>query len=125
MFKGLPSKSVGMDLMLVDIPEDLAILEVSNPDGSIPAWNKLALAFLDTIFDFTNIHIHNNGALLVIHADAVKIKTNLKCYLKAEHFKVFKEWMGINLLRLTCGREPSKTLAILVLHLILIINFMN
>jgi hypothetical protein len=40
MFKGLPSKSVGMDLMLVDIPEDLAILEVSNPDGSMPFWTQ-------------------------------------------------------------------------------------
>ena len=37
MFKGLLGKLVGVDLILVDIPEDLAILEVFNPDGSIPA----------------------------------------------------------------------------------------
>ncbi len=94
----------------MDVPENLPVPNISI---SIPPWNVLDENFVDLIFDFANTHIHDDGGLLLFHAEDQSLNSKLKGFMKAYHFKVFKEWMGVNRLRLTSAKDPSKTVIIL------------
>lgn len=103
-------KNSGVDLMIVDIPEGLPIPMFSS---SIPSWNFLSDNFLDIVFDFASHHVHDDGALLLFHADDTQLTSKLKGFLKAYKFMIYKEWMGINRLRLTNAKDNSKTVCFL------------
>jgi hypothetical protein len=83
----------------------LAISNDSTPPSFVPTWNSFSPTYLDTIFNFAATRVHNSRAVIFFHADSLKINADLKGYLKACDFKIFKEWMGINRLRLTSIHE--------------------
>jgi hypothetical protein len=125
-FSEHPGKSSGIDLMIVDVPENLSVPNISS---AIPAWNALDDGFVDLFFDFGNNHIHDNGAMVIFHSDDHHLNVMLKSFMKAYHFRVFKEWMGINRLRLTSARDHSKTVikffsSIFRVYLILCFRFL-
>jgi hypothetical protein len=60
------------------------------------------------VFDFGSSLVHDNGALLLFHKDDLKLRADIRGYANAYHFKIFKEWMGINRLPLTSARDSSK-----------------
>jgi hypothetical protein len=107
-FKGVLGTAGGIDLMIVDIPEGLPVPMVSSPRTSIPDWNSKDKNFLSMVFDFGSFLIHDNGTLLLFHKDDLKLRADIKGYTNAYHFKIFKEWMGINHLPLTSTRDASK-----------------
>ena len=78
--------SFNEDLMIVDILEGLLVPQLSIFATTIPAWNKLRLGFLDTIF--ASSHVYNIGAILVFHTDDLNIKTKLRGFMKAYSFFV-------------------------------------
>jgi hypothetical protein len=63
------------------------------------------------VFDFGGSLIHDNGALLLFHKDDLKLGVDIRGYANAYHFKILKEWTGINQLPLTSARDSSKTVS--------------
>ena len=108
-FRGV--QGAGVDLMIMDIPEGLPIPLVSNPASSVPEWNKLPKRFVETVFEFASGLVHDNGVLLLFHPDDLQMKADIRGCLKAYHFSLFKEFMGVNRLQLTSARNASKTVS--------------
>jgi hypothetical protein len=110
-FKGVQGTDGGVDLMIVDIPEGLPIPMVSSPPTSIPGWNSANPNFLLLLFDFGSSLIHDNGTLLLFFKDDLKIRADIRGFANAYHFKILKEWTGINRLPLISAKESSKTVS--------------
>jgi hypothetical protein len=110
-FKGVQGIDVGVDLMIVDIPKGLPVPMVSSPPTSVPEWNLEDKNFLSMVFDFGSSLVHDNGVLLLFHKDDLKLKASIRGSTKAYHFKILKEWMGINHLSITSARDASKTVS--------------
>jgi hypothetical protein len=123
-FKGMQGTDGGVDLMIVDIPEGLPVPMVSSPPTSVPGWNSTDKNFLPLVFDFGSSLVHDNGALLLFHKNDLKFRADIRGFANAYHFKILKEWTGINWLALTSARDASKTVSgsSLVICFILVIT---
>jgi hypothetical protein len=110
-FKGVEATKGGIDLMVVDIPEDLPVPTVTSPGSSIPEWNKLPDRFVETVFEIASGLVHDNGVLLLFHPDHLQMKADIRGCLKPYNFSLFKEIMGVNRLPLTSARNASKTVS--------------
>jgi hypothetical protein len=108
----------GVDLMILDIPDDLPVPHVSSPTTDVPDWNKLHPKFLDNVFDFAASHLQDAGAILLFFSDDLKLKATLRGFNNTYGFTVFREWMGINRLRMTSAKDKSTTVRIQILILI-------
>jgi hypothetical protein len=64
--------------------------------------------FLDQFFDFTSIHLQDDGAIFLFHIGNLDLLKHLREFLTVYHFKIHKEWMGINWLRMTSAKELGK-----------------
>jgi hypothetical protein len=95
----------------VDIPEGLPVPMVSSPPTSIPGWNSADPNFLPLLFDFGSSLIYDNGALLLFYKDDLKFRADIRGFANAYHFKILKEWTGINRLPLTSAKDASKTMS--------------
>jgi hypothetical protein len=107
----------GMDLMILDIPDDLPIPHLSSPTTDVPEWNKLHPKFLDNAFDFASSHLQDAGAILLFFFDDLNLKATLRGFNNTYGFTVFREWMGINKLRMTTAKDKSTTVRIQLLAL--------
>jgi hypothetical protein len=107
-FVKIPEKRTGIDLMIVDIPDDLPIPDLSSPPSFVPEWNKRKKGFLEVVFDFANSHLHDKGAMLLFFSDDLDVKADLKGLMSTYGFLAFKDWMGVNRLRMTSSRDRSK-----------------
>jgi hypothetical protein len=110
-FKGVQGTDGRVDLIIVDIPEGLPVPMVSSPPTSIPRWNSANPNFLPLLFDFGSSLIHDNGTLLLFHKDDLKFRADIRGFANAYHFKILKEWTGINRLPLTSAKDSSKTVS--------------
>ena len=110
-FRGVQGASAGVDQMIMIIPEGLPVPMVSDPASSVPEWNRLPERFVETVFEFASRLVHDSGVLLLFHLDDLQIKADIRGCLKAYHFSLFKEFMGINHLQLTSARNASKTVS--------------
>jgi hypothetical protein len=110
-FKRKQGTTGGIDLMIVDILEGLLVPMVSSPPTSIPEWNSNDKNLLALLFDFGSSLVHDNGVLLFFHKDALKLRADIRGFVKAYHVKIMKEWTGINRLPLTSARDASKTVS--------------
>jgi hypothetical protein len=110
-FKGILGTTSGVDLMTVDIPKGLPVPMVSSPPTSIPEWNSIDKNFLPMVFDFGGSLVHDNGVLLFFHKDDLKLRVDIRGFERAYHFKILKEWTGINHLPITSARDASKTVS--------------
>jgi hypothetical protein len=108
----------GVDLMILDIPNDLLVPHVSSPTTDVPDWNKLRPKFLDNVFDFAASHLQDAGAILLFFSDDLKLKAILRGVNNTYGFTVFREWMEINRLRMTSAKDKSTTVHIQILILI-------
>jgi hypothetical protein len=107
----------GIDLMILDIPDDLPIPHLSSPTTNVPEWNKLRPKFMDNIFDFASSHLQDAGAILLFFSDDLNLKATLRGFNNTYGFTVFREWMGINRLRMTSAKDKSTTMHIQLLAL--------
>jgi hypothetical protein len=108
-FKRVANNTVVVHLVIIDIPDNLTVSNISMANGEVPTWNVEKATFLNTIFYFTNTHLQNDDAILLFHEDSSKLRTALKGFFKVYHFKMHKEWMGVNWLRMTRAKEGGKT----------------
>jgi hypothetical protein len=58
-----------MDLVIANLLENLPVPTISNPSTSISLWNVLSKNFLESLFDFANEHLQDNGAMILIHGE--------------------------------------------------------
>jgi hypothetical protein len=108
----------GVDLMILDIPDDLPIPHLSSPATAVPDWNKLRPKFLDNVFDFASSSLQDAGAILIFFSDDLNLKATLRGFNNTYGFKVFREWMGINRLRMTSAKDKSTTVSIQLIDLL-------
>ena len=78
----------GMDLMILDIPDDLPIPHLSNSTIDVPKWNKLRPKFLDNIFDFGSFHLQDVGAILHFLSNCLNLKATLRGFNNTYDFTV-------------------------------------
>ena len=97
--------------MLVDISKGLLIPMVSSPRTAVPEWNANDVNILAMVFVMGSSLVHENGVLLLFHNDDLQLRANIRGSASAYHWKIFKEWIGINHLPLTCARDASKTVS--------------
>jgi hypothetical protein len=107
-FRGVLHASTGIDLMIMDISEGLHVPMVFSSATSVPKWNKLGDGFLQMIFYFASGLVHDNGVLLLFHLDNLQMKADIRGFIKAYHFSLFKEFLEVNHLQLTSGTITSK-----------------
>ena len=110
-FRGVQGSSVGVDLMIMDVPEGLPVPMVSDPASSILEWNKLPERFVETIFEFASGLVHDNGMFLLFHPNDFQMKADIRGCLKAYHFSLFKEFELIHRLQLISAKNASKTMS--------------
>jgi hypothetical protein len=111
----------GVDLMILDIPDDLPIPHLSSPATAVPDWNKLRPKFLDNVFDFASSSLQDAGAILIFFSDDLNLKATLRGFNNTYGFKVFREWMGINRLRMTSAKDKSTTVSIQLTDLLMML----
>jgi hypothetical protein len=98
------------DLVIADIFENLSVPNISDPAYCIPSWNALNLDFLGEIFDFADEIVHDDGALLLFHPDDNgDFNESIQDHFVAFGFTIFKEWLGVNRLRLHSAKHVDKT----------------
>jgi hypothetical protein len=107
----------GVDLMILDIPEDLLVPHSSIPTTAVPDWNILRPKFLDNVLDFTLAHLQDAGTILLFHADDLNLRAMLRGFNNTYDFMVFKEGMGINQLQMTSAKDKSNTVSTQLLAL--------
>jgi hypothetical protein len=107
-FNRVANYSVGVDLVIVDIPDNLSIANISNANGEVPRWNVEKVRFLDQLFDFTSTHLQDDSAILLFHTSSRDLLKHLRGFQKVYRFKIHKEWMFVNRLRMTSAKDPSK-----------------
>lgn len=110
-FKGVQGTAGGVDLMLVDFPEGLPVPMVSSPRTAIPEWNTDDMSFLAMVFAMGSSLVHDNGVLVLFHKDDLQLRADIRGSANAYHWKILKEWTGINRLPLTSARDASKTVS--------------
>ena len=93
--------------MIFDIPKNLPVPNMSNLPSSISDWNQMHEGLLVLVFYFASEYVRDDGVLLFFLPDDLKLKATLQGYMEAYHFLVYKEWMGVNRLRLTSTRDVT------------------
>ena len=108
---GVARSDVGMaDLVIADLPENLPVPNVSVPSYNVPSWNSLDSDFLSELFDFADELLHDDGALLLFHPDDNgEFRESIEAHFPAFGFTIFKEWLGVNRLRLSSAKHKDKT----------------
>ena len=102
---------VGMaDLVIADLPENLPLPNVSVPSYNVPSWNSLDSEFRGELFDFADEILHDDGALILFHPDDNgEFRESIEAHFPAFGFTIFKEWLGVNRLRLSSTKHKDKT----------------
>lgn len=112
-----------MDLMIVDMPEGLAVPGVSNPASTVPNWNQEPREFLQPVFDFADQHLQDDGALIIIYPFRSATKSKILGYCKSYGFEVKKDWWGMNRLHLTSPTNPLLTVSLFIKLMLTLIYF--
>ena len=97
-------------IVIADIPENLPVSNVSDSSYSVPSWNALDTDFLGELFDFADKIMHDNGVLILFHPDDNgNFRESIEDHFAAFGFTIFKEWLGVNRLRLHSAKHKDKT----------------
>ena len=92
----------------MDLPEGLPVPTVSSPSTVIPAWNVLSEGYLVKVLEFADAFLHDDAALVLIHCADPRLCTEIVEWSTAYDFEVFRDWWGVNDLRLTSPTDPTK-----------------
>lgn len=101
-----------IDLVVADVPDGLPVPNISLQATEVPAWNLYTPQFLGPLLEFARKYIHDNGAVLMFHPENLLVRKTIVANAKQSGFVVYKDWWGINDLRLTSSFDPSKTVSV-------------
>jgi hypothetical protein len=99
-FKGTLSDKPRIDLVIADMPEGLPVPSLSMPGTSIPKWNMANPTWLEAVFEFADGHLHDDGAIVIIHPRCAVAKATILKYASTYSFKKMKDWWDTNWLYL-------------------------
>ncbi len=99
-----------LDMLIADIPDNLPVLGISNPSTIVPDWNKTDVDdFVEILFAYAVQHLSDDGALLMFLPESPSIRKDVLGWATEYGYKMYKDWWGINELRLTSFRDPART----------------
>lgn len=108
-----------MDLLIVDVPDNLLVPRISNPSSSVLVWNMVDVDdFVETLFAFTVQHLSDDGAILLFLPQSSSVRKNVFGWGHAYGYIQYKDWLGINELRLSSNKDHQRTILILNLTFI-------
>ena len=108
-------------MIIFDVPEGLPVPSLSVPPNDIPAWNAYENSHIEALFDFADSFLHDNGAILVFLPESPSIRMDVKSYAASYDFKIFKDWWGINELRLTSPLNSNHTVSDVVTNFLYLV----
>lgn len=71
----------GLDLIIVNLPKDLHIAFLSNPPHSILELNKHNVRNMEAIFEFGDVYLYNDVAILLFAHESTKVKNDVRTYV--------------------------------------------
>jgi hypothetical protein len=77
-----------------------------NPND-ILAWNMKVNEYIVGVFDFAQMFLAFNGAVLLFHLNDLKILKEVKSYLESYGFQTQMKWAVVNSLPFTSSEDPS------------------
>lgn len=103
-------------------PTILPVPRISNPATVVPDWNKTNVDdFVETLFAFAVQHLSDDGAILLFLPESPKIRKDVLRWAQEYGYLQYKDWWGINKLRLTSYRDSQRTV---LMHLITLTDFL-
>ena len=102
-------KHTVVDLILADIPENLPVPGISAPFTSVPPWNMRPKGYVESIFEFGDVYLHDDAAILLFHCDDQALYSEVEEAADQYNFRLCKDWWGINDIALASPKFPSST----------------
>jgi hypothetical protein len=112
-FEGWLKKKPIVDLIIVEYPDGLRVLGISDPPTQIPHRNREIPNFLTFMISFAAAYLHNDGAFLLFYPDGSSVRKDISNYFKNYNFKIKDEWTIINCLHLANLVNPNKNVRVL------------
>lgn len=97
----------GIDLLICDLPENQAVPVISPRE--VPAWNQRSKRVVPFLFAFAECNLADNGVILLIHGKDYALEPELEREMKKYKFRLVREWVGGNRLKLSSGRPTQPT----------------
>ena len=66
-YKGCGVDKPCLDLIFAYLPMSLRVPRILNLPSSIPTWNIESKVWLETVFDFAEYHLQDDGAIILFH----------------------------------------------------------
>jgi len=99
-----------IDFLVGDVPDNLPVQFISNPPSAIPEWNRTpADEFVEPLFAFAQEYLGDDAGVLLFVPESPAIRRDVLSWAEAYGYTPFKDWWGINELRLTSFRDPKRT----------------
>lgn len=108
-------KHTGIDLIIADIPENMPVPGISVLNTDIPPWNVRPEKYLETVFEFADLYLHDDAALLLFHPNDRDILLEIEDLAVTYNFKLEHDWWAMNDLPLALPRNPSSTVCSILL----------
>lgn len=100
-----------IDLLVADVPDGLPVPNISSPPTAVPSWNVYTPQFFGPLLEFAGKYVRDHGAVLIFHPENHLIRKTIVANAKQSGFVVYKDWWGINDLRLTSSFDHSRTVS--------------
>lgn len=82
---------------------------ISAPSTVIPQWNVRPEKYVDTIFEFAELYLHDDAAILLFHANDRDILFDVEECAISYSFRLAHDWWAINDLPLALPRDSTST----------------
>lgn len=102
-----------MDLIVADVPDNLPVPRISSPSDFVPAWNQCNIDdFVETLFAYAVQHLSDDGAILLFLPESPLIRKDVLGWAQEYGYVQYKDWWGINELRLSSYRDLRRTVTL-------------
>jgi hypothetical protein len=96
------------DLIIVEYPNGLHVLGLSNSLFQIPNWNANIPSFLHVKMAFALTYLHDDKAFFLFYLANSLVKREVAEFFKNYRLKIKDKWTIINYLYLANPMNPSK-----------------
>lgn len=107
---GVPNPNACLDFLIADVPDNLPVPRISVPSSTVPEWNTpSADDFVEPLFAFAQDHLGDNAGVLLFVPENPATRKDVMAWASAYGYIPYKDWWGINELRLSSFRDPTRT----------------
>jgi len=88
--------------LITDVLDNLPVQFISNPATIVLEWNNTpANKFVEPLFAFTQEYVGDDGGVLLFIPECPAICRDVLSWAEEYDYSPFKDWWGINELRLS------------------------